>query len=416
MEAKETFEKYERVRKFSMDMVEPISQEEMRIQSMPDVSPPWWNLGHTSWFFARNILRDHGKDTPEDHQYDFLLNSYYNALGDKIARPKRGLISRPTNDEIISYRGSVDKRMKRLYKMLKGEELEKFIELTRIGSEHEQQHQELFFTEIKHIKYQNPKELRVEYTNKKPESFMELGEGLNSTKGLFRVGNIEGGWAWDNEYGVHQKYLESFALSNQLVTNREYMEFMSEGGYENTLLWLDNGWNAKEKGKWNSPMYWYKEDGEWMNWTLQGDRKVNEFEPVSHISFYEADAYSKWKGDRLPTEFEWEVMARLKKQTTEDGNFAESGLFHPRYSKSKHMSDMLGNLWEWTSSHYEPYLGFKEFPGNLSEYNGKFMDNQRVLRGGSCATPKDHIRHSYRNFWPGKTRFQFSGIRLARDL
>lgn len=407
------FEKYKRTRKSSEDMVKSISSEEWRIQPMLDVSPLWWNLGHTSWFFARNILKDFGDYLPIDGTYDYLLNSYYHSLGERIERGNRGLITRPTNAEVLSYRKSVDERILRLLE--RGVNKERVRELTRVGIEHEQQHQELFFTEIKHIRFQNIVELRQTYKKIDPNQGIN-DSGWTDFKGdIYHIGNKNENWGWDNEYAIHERIVHDFSLKNNLVTNKEFIEFIEREGYEDPLLWLSNGWDAKVKNNWNSPLYWSKEGNKWYYWTLQGQKPVNINEPVSHVSFYEADAFARWRGTRLPTEFEWEVAARVSEQKTEHGNFMESGIFHPIAPDRRGLKQMLGNLWEWTSSHYEPYPRYKPFQGELTEYNGKFMDNQRVLRGGSCATPNEHIRISYRNFWHPATRFQFSGIRLARD-
>jgi ergothioneine biosynthesis protein EgtB len=346
------------------------------------------------------------------------MNSYYEALGPRIRRDHRGLVTRPTNDEVYRFRESVDARMERLIRECSEEDLERLGFLVTTGIQHEQQHQELLVTELKHILGCNVPELREPYrpatteSRKAPEAHWVAIPG-----GLQEIGNLEGGWCWDNEVPVHKAWLDDFALLNRLVTNRDYLEFMADGGYSNPLLWLSNGWaKVKEQG-WTAPMYWEGQEGEWKVWTLSGVRDVDPDEPVCHVSFYEADAYARWKGVRLPTEREWEHAARVSGFSGE-GNLLESGALHPRPARADSngaLVQMAGDVWEWTTSHYEPYPGYRPFEGALMEYNGKFMDNQRVLRGGSCATPPNHIRASYRNFWPADARFQFTGIRLAKD-
>lgn len=397
---------------------------------MPDVSPPWWNLGHTSWFFARNVLHAFGRYEARWQRFEFPLNSYYEGLGPRLARAERGLVTRPTTEEILAYRREVDEALLALLDDLSdGPELARLSELVAIGRQHEQQHQELLMTEIQHIRWKCPVELRAPYRPRlklaepgaldvPPSRFVEVPGGR------VEIGNLEGGWAWDNELPVHRAWLEDFALADRLVTNGEYLEFMQDGGYEQPLLWLSNGWaQAKAQGWW-APLYWREREGGWSHWTLAGERAVDPAEPVAHVSFYEAEAYARWAGARLPTEREWEHAARRAgfdpaKGVLLDG--LEDSALGPTVASGTGalprgaFQQLAGPLWQWTSSHYEPYPGYRPFEGDLMEYNGKFMDNQRVLRGGSWATPRDHIRASYRNFWPADTRFQATGIRLARD-
>ncbi|HKI87256.1 MAG TPA: SUMF1/EgtB/PvdO family nonheme iron enzyme, partial [Thermoanaerobaculia bacterium] len=264
----------------------------------------------------------------------------------------------------------------------------------------------------------NPPELRQAYRPAKRadrEQSCELNF-LDFAGGLIEIGHRGHAWAWDNELPSHKVYVEDFCLANRLVTNREFLEFIADGGYSQPLLWLSNGWATVEAQGWEHPLYWRRDEGRWLVWTLGGERELELDEPVAHVSFYEADAYATWRGARIPTESEWEHAARESGFDSPRGNWLESGSFHPQASGGgAGLLQMAGDLWEWTNSHYEPYPGYRPFTGALTEYNEKFMDNQRVLRGGSCATPEDHIRVSYRNFWPAPTRFQFSGIRLARD-
>jgi ergothioneine biosynthesis protein EgtB len=418
-------DKYRETRALSVELCRPLRAEDYRVQSMPDVSPPWWNLGHTSWFFAKNVLEPFGRSSDEDTRLEYVLNSYYESLGPRIARDHRGLVTRPTTEEVFRFRESVDRRMEALIHEVEDADLERVRFLVNTGIQHEQQHQELLVTEVKHILGSNVPELREPY---RPAAANGRGSApaarwISFSAGLYELGNVEGGWCWDNEMPVHKAWLDDFSLLNRLVTNREYLEFIEDGGYSNPLLWLSNGWASVRDLGWTAPLYWERRDGRWQVWTLAGTREIDLDEPVCHVSFYEADAFARWRGTRLPTEREWEHAARVSGFSAAGGNFLENGAFHPLSAGEKngalahlaHLAQMAGDLWEWTSSHYEPYPGYRPFDGALMEYNGKFMDNQRVLRGGSCATPASHIRASYRNFWPADARFQFTGIRLAKS-
>jgi len=412
-------DRYRQTRDLSVELCRPLRPEDYRIQSMPDVSPPWWNLGHTSWFFAKNILEPFGLYSPDDARLEFVMNSYYESLGPRIRRDHRGLVTRPSNQEVYDFRKSVDERVETLLASAGGEDLDRLRFLITTGIQHEQQHQELLVTEIKHILGSNVPELREAYRPAMPAapSPVPALRFVHFEGGLQDFGNVEGGWCWDNEMPVHKAWLDGFALANRLVTNGEYLEFMADGGYRNPLLWLSNGWAKVQDQGWEAPLYWEKDGGDrWRVWTLSGARDVDLNEPVAHVGFYEADAFARWKSARLPTEREWEHAARVSGFPGPGGNFLDTGSLHPRPARDND-SDLLqmgGDLWEWTSNHYEPYPGYRPFEGPLMEYNGKFMDNVRVLRGGSCATPENHIRASYRNFWAGETRFQFTGIRLAK--
>jgi len=422
-------DRFEEVRCASLAMCKPLKPEDFRIQPIAEVSPPWWNLGHTSWFFARNVLQPFGAGYGrDDEQVDFVLNSYYASLGNRLARDRRGLVTRPTTREILRYRQSVDQRIEDLLWSCPEEKFREFERLLTIGIQHEQQHQELFYTEIKFILAQNPVPFRAAYrediATERGAADGEEPRFVDFRGGLLEFGNLEGGWCWDNELPVHKYYLRDFRLRDRLVTNGEYLEFIADGGYRQQLLWLDNGWAWAQRQGWQAPLYWEKLDNRWMLWTLGGMRELDLAEPVCHVSFYEADAFARWKGAsgrshqgvRLPTEREWEHAARTLRVEPGQGNFLDHGLLHPRPARGDGpVRQMLGDVWEWTASYYEPYPGYEPFPGVLAEYNGKFMDNQRVLRGGSCATPANHVRISYRNFWAAETRFQFTGIRLAQD-
>jgi ergothioneine biosynthesis protein EgtB len=416
--------RYRATRDLTVELCRPLRPEDYRIQSMPDVSPPWWNLGHTSWFFAKNVLEPFGRYCPGDARLEFVMNSYYEALGPRIRRDHRGLVTRPTNEEVYRFRESVDRRMTELIRDTPEADLERLAFLVVTGVQHEQQHQELLVTEVKHILGSNVPELREPYRipsdtadEHRPAPAAPAGHWVGFEGGLREFGNLEGGWCWDNEMPVHKSWLDDFVLLNRLVTNRDYLEFLADGGYSNPLLWLSNGWARVRELGWTAPLYWEQDDGGWQAWTLAGTRALDPDEPVCHVSFYEADAYARWQGARLPTEREWEHAARVSGFPGERGNFLDSGALHPRAAMNGNgaLVQMGGDVWEWTTNHYEPYPGYQPFDGALMEYNGKFMDNQRVLRGGSCATPANHIRASYRNFWPADARFQFTGIRLARD-
>lgn len=415
--------RFEATRALSVELCRPLSAEDYRIQSMPDVSPPWWNLGHTSWFFARNVLHGFGRYHGERWgRFEYPLNSYYEGLGPRLPRTDRGRVTRPATEEILRYRREVDAGMRELLaNEPAGAGFEKLAALVEIGCQHEQQHQELLLTEVKHIRWAAPPELRSPY---RPDAPPALGPApkhrfVEIAGGVVEIGNLEGGWAWDNELPVHRAWLEPFGFGNRLVTSGEYLEFMADGGYEQPLLWLSNGWAEVKAHGWQAPLYWERsDDGAWWNWTLAGLRPVDPDEPVGHVGFYEAEAYARWVGARLPTEREWEHAARTAGFDLHTGNLLDDlagSALHPRVATGDGVLQTAGELWQWTTSHYEPYPGYRPFDGDLMEYNGKFMDNQRVLRGGSWATPRDHLRASYRNFWPGGTRFQATGIRLARD-
>jgi ergothioneine biosynthesis protein EgtB len=425
----ELLDAFRNVRQASIEMCAPLEPEDFQVQPSEEVSPPKWNLGHTSWFFWQFLLKPRGMSLPVDTEYAYLLNSYYHKAGMRGLRGQRGIRTRPTIRQTYNYRKTVDERMEKLLAQADDKSREEIVFLTTVGVNHEQQHQELFHTEIKNIYFANPANLRPAY-RPRPEPVRRnpkpgVAKFIAFKAGASKFGNVEGGWCWDNELKVHKAFIGGFALQNRPVTNAEYMDFMEDGGYENSQLWLSDGWFEMEKQLWRSPLYWEKIDGKWWMFTLSGMLEVDPAEPVCHVSFYEANAFANWKsmvdagyrGVRLPTEREWEFAARQSAVDAANGNLFEKGMLHPSAGVSDTgLSQMFGDVWEWTSSHYEPYPGFEEFPNDLSEYNGKFMNNQRVLRGGSCVTPKSHIRVSYRNFWGPATRFQFTGFRLARSL
>ena len=407
---------YKKVRSFSHKLAKPLSKEDYVVQSMPDVSPTKWHLAHTSWFFEAFVLsKTINKYRSLHPQYNFLFNSYYIQVGDRHSRPKRGLISRPTVDEVFEYREYVDKNMLRLFKNIDDKKFKKIAEVIEIGIHHEQQHQELIVTDIKHVLSENPLfptyKKSIESKNAKSSARLNW---VDFEGGIHTIGNEGDKFGYDNEFPVHKTYIEPFSLASRLVTNGEYMEFINSGGYSKPELWLSDGWNTVSSNSWDSPLYWIKNGSNWDQFTLGGLKKIEMNQPVCHLSFYEAEAFSRWAGSRLPSEFEWEIASQEQKI---EGNFADNGNFHPASIKNGNgeLSQMYGDVWEWTRSPYTPYPGYKAPPGALGEYNGKFMCNQMVLRGGSCATSKSHIRNSYRNFFPPGSRWQFMGLRLAKD-
>ncbi len=404
-------DRYQQVRQLSESICRPLATEDYVIQSMPDVSPPKWHLAHTTWFFETFLLAPSLPHYQVFHpQFGYLFNSYYETVGKRHPRPQRGLLSRPTVEEIYRYRAYVDQAMQSLLSQ-PDSTLEALILL---GLHHEQQHQELLLTDIKHILAINP--LRPAYRSDRaplPQEQTALTEQwLDYPGGLHSLGYDGTEFAFDNESPAHQVYLQDYYLASRLVTNAEYLEFMQAGGYSNPDYWLSEGWATVQTEQWQAPLYWEQIDGNCWVMTLSGLHAVNPSEPVCHVSFYEADAFARWAGKRLPTEAEWEVAAV---QVPLQGNFLAQEQFHPLPAAGVTRPDQLfGDVWEWTQSAYLPYPGFQPAAGAVGEYNGKFMCNQMVLRGGSCVTPPNHIRSTYRNFFPPSTRWQFSGIRLAQ--
>lgn len=401
-------DRYQQVRSQSHRLCEPLEIEDYVAQPITDVSPPKWHLAHTTWFFENFILVPNKLDYKVFHpEYCYLFNSYYVSVGARWMRAERGSLTRPTVKDIYAYRKYVDEAMVQFLQNEPGLEVEKVFEL---GLQHEQQHQELLLYDIKYILGQNP--LFPEYVSAE-RSAGHTGplesKWLQVDEGLYDIGYAGEGFHFDNEESSHQVYLESLEVSSQLVTNGDFLEFIQSGGYHETTLWLSEGWDWVVREEVGSPLYWIKQDGGWFYYTLNGLHPLDLDEPVSHVSFYEADAYARWKGLRLPTEFEWEVACN--QYGTSKGNFVENAKYRPISSQEP---SFLGNLWEWTSSAYRPYPRYKAPEGAIGEYNGKFMINQMVLRGGSYATPADHIRPTYRNFFHPHLQWLFSGIRLAR--
>jgi ergothioneine biosynthesis protein EgtB len=407
--------RYRAVRAATERLCEPLETEDYVVQAMPDTSPAKWHLAHTSWFFETLALQPGLPEyRPLESRYGFLFNSYYNTLGEQFYRPHRGLITRPTVKEVMEYRSWVDRHMELLFE--RADQLNVPESVIEVGLNHEQQHQELMVTDLKYLFSRNP--MYPVYQPAAPSvpfrPFPSLG-WVEVEEGLYEIGHTGEGFAYDNERPRHKAYVYGFELADRLVTNGEYKEFMADGGYDTATLWLSDGWYAVQDHGWRAPLYWEERDGEWWHYTLAGFRKVGDAEPLCHVSLYEADAYARWAGARLPREEEWEIVAA--RQRTIGGNFVDDGKFHPvplGENSAGNAAQIFGDVWEWTQSFYAPYPGYAPPEGALGEYNAKFMSNQNVLRGGSCATPRSHIRATYRNFFPASARWQFSGIRLAK--
>jgi len=420
-----TWSCYQEVRRTTEALCSPLEIEDYVIQSMPDASPAKWHLAHTSWFFETFVLSSGQPGfEPVDSEYSYLFNSYYNAVGERIARDRRGLLSRPTVAEVYRYRATVDRRMKEFLDRAGNTAFERVRSTLILGLHHEQQHQELILTDIKHALASNP--TRPAYRERRTDTVAHAGPGapgwIPFAGSLRSIGHESASFAFDNEGPKHLEYVAAFALADRVVTNREYLAFMDDGGYERPEFWLSDGWYARNRNGWTAPLYWESTAGGRQVFTLEGMRGLDLDEPVCHVSYYEADAFARWAGARLPTEAEWETSATAPEVALE-GNFLESGRFHPaRLMDDREApprsspTQLYGDVWEWTQSPYTPYRGFRPGAGALGEYNGKFMCNQLVLRGGSCCTPRSHIRPTYRNFFPPEARWQFSGIRLARDV
>ena len=396
---------FEQVRQRSVHLAEPLSSEDCGAQSMPDASPVKWHLAHTTWFFETFVLeaREQGF-RPFHPAFRMLFNSYYNGVGARHPRAQRGLLTRPSLDDVLAWRRDVDARIVRLLQAAPGDRA--LSALVELGMQHEQQHQELILTDLKHLLSRNPL-LPAYLDSTLPASCAAAPlDWLDFDGGLAEIGHGDTGFCFDNELPRHRAYVAPFQLASRLVTNGEYLEFVDAGAYRDPSLWLSEGWDSVCGGELAHPLYWRSEAGRWTEFTLHGSQPLDTARPVTHVSLYEADAYARWRGARLPTEAEWEFAAR---------DVAIScGDLHPRAAGSDGLAQMFGECWQWTASSYAPYPGFVPASGALGEYNGKFMVNQYVLRGSSCATPHGHARASYRNFFPAGVRWQFSGIRLAR--
>ena len=402
---------FETVRRRTLDLTEPLSAEDQCIQSMPDVSPSKWHLAHTTWFFETFILKPHARGYAEFHpDFSFLFNSYYEQVGPRHERPKRGLLSRPPHEDVLAYRAHVDEAMM-AFEGTGDADRPEIRELLELGCHHEQQHQELMLTDIKHVLSCNP--LKPAYQPPRPRdaSRTRTWDWIEHAGGLVEIGHDGEGFAFDCEGPRHKVWLEPFRLASRPVTNGEYLAFIEDGGYRRSELWLSDGWAACRANGWHAPLYWEPAaDGTWRIFTLAGLRPLDPDAPVCHVSFFEADAYARWAGKRLPTEAEWEVVAA---PLTPAGNFAGAREYHPLPARGEGLRQIYGDVWEWTASPYQPYPGFQAAEGAVGEYNGKFMSGQMILRGGSCVTPEGHVRPTYRNFFYPPNRWQFSGIRLA---
>jgi ergothioneine biosynthesis protein EgtB len=408
--------RFRHVRAATLELAEPLSPEDCAVQSMPDASPAKWHLAHTTWFFEEFVLQQAvpGYEFHDD-QFRFLFNSYYNTVGPMHSRPHRGLLSRPTVAQVLAYRARVDERMNAL---LQRRDLSPgILNVITTGLHHEQQHQELLLTDIKHLFSCNP--LMPAYTSAKitretaaPLRSSPMLQYFGFDGGLIEIGHRGDGFSFDNELPRHRTYTDAFSLANRAVTNGEYLDFVRAGGYEDPIHWLSDGWSTVQREGWKRPIYWAPSLEQ--EFTLTGSRELNPASPVCHVSYYEADAFARWAGARLPSETEWELAA---KDLPMRGNFVENQRWQPEAPRiESRLLQMFGDVWEWTQSAYAPYPGFKPVQGALGEYNGKFMVNQLVLRGGSCATPASHIRATYRNFFNPSARWQFTGLRLAKDV
>ncbi|WPP50267.1 ergothioneine biosynthesis protein EgtB [Catalinimonas niigatensis] len=418
-------EKYHTVRSHSTHLCSPLKTEDYVVQPMQDVSPPKWHLAHTTWFFEQFILKPYKKDYRVfDEAYSYVFNSYYESMGEKMLRDHRGNMTRPSTEDVYQYREYVDQQMLELMNTAAFDVQTELVQLTELGLHHEQQHQELLATDIKYIlgnnplfpAYHQPSDLWKSNVNINKQEYIEI-EGGN-----YPVGFQGDSFHYDNEEGHHQVYLHNFRILNRLITNGEYLDFMEAGGYKNYDLWLADGHAFILQNNINAPLYWHKVDGKWYYYTLHGLQPVDLHAPVTHVSHYEADAFARWQEKRLPTEQEWETLCRLtgydkNAHRLGKANFVETGLLQPQPLQIEGTDQvpvqMMGDVWEWTQSAYLPYPFYKRERGALGEYNGKFMSNQMVLRGGSCATPESHMRHTYRNFFQPDKRWQFTGIRLA---
>ncbi len=418
--------RYFEVRAQSLALCQPLTPEDMMVQSSAEASPAKWHLAHTTWFFETFLLSSFAPGYTSFHpDFLWLFNSYYNSISDQPQKRLRASFSRPSIEAILAYREHVDAAMARLIEAGLDEEAERRLVL---GLHHEQQHQELLVTDIKHAFWSNP--LHPVYREGTlPGTGDRVTHALTGQLvrrawqtfdgGIEAIGHEGAAFAFDNELPRHKVYLEPFALATRLVSNAEYLQFMDDGGYSRAELWLSEGWQAVQDNCWQAPLYWHRQDSsDWQVFTLRGNLPLNALlaAPITHISYFEADAYARWAGQRLPTEAEWEIAAASALPKAGEG-FLESGSLHPTASATDSDAgwlQMLGSVWQWTASAYLGYPGYSALPGALGEYNGKFMSNQMVLRGGSVATPATHIRPTYRNFFPSFTRWQFSGLRLAR--
>ncbi len=409
----DVFAQFKRVRANSRHLAAPLSDADATVQSMPDASPAKWHLAHTTWFFECMVLAPNLPGYRAfDDTFNFLFNSYYETIGARQPRPHRGMITRPTLDTVLSYREHVNDAIERLLGKTSDPAIAELVEL---GCHHEQQHQELLLTDILHLFAQSP--LRPAYKDPEPLA-VDLATPADPSWQTFEGGTIEighdgSGFHFDCEGPRHRTLIEPFALSQRQVTNGDWIDFIEDDGYRQPLHWLSAGWDAVRANDWSMPFYWTCRDGDYWTMTLRGAQPIDRAAPVTHVSYFEADAFAQWAGHRLPSEAEWENVAEPLKV---EGNFADSGRLRPKPADATGLVQMFGDTWEWTRSPYAAYPRFKTSEGAVGEYNGKFMCGQFVLRGGSCITPAGHVRPTYRNFFPPDARWQFSGLRLAKDL
>jgi ergothioneine biosynthesis protein EgtB len=403
------------VRATTLELAAPLSTEDCALQSMPDASPVKWHLAHTTWFFETFVLERYAPGYRAfDPRFRVLFNSYYQSVGERHPRPERGLLSRPSLDAVRHYRTHVEQQLLPLF--ARAEHDVELAALLELGVQHEQQHQELILTDVKHLLARNP--LQPTYLDRWPLTPLkpQKARWIAYPGGVVEVGYEGAGFCFDNEQPAHRVALVPYELALRPVTHGDFLAFIDDGGYRRPELWLSLGWDTVQAQRWTAPLYWQQQDGRWTTFTLRGRAAIDPATPMTHVSFFEADAYARWAGARLPTEFEWEAAAAA---APIDGNFLESRMLHPLASRADPPpgtpAQLYGDVWEWTRSDYAPYPGYRPAAGAVGEYNGKFMCSQYVLRGGSCATPRSHIRATYRNFFPSDARWQFSGLRLARD-
>lgn len=427
-------ERYLSIRQFSETLCQPLAIEDYGLQAMADTSPAKWHIAHTSWFFETFILKEFVSGYQPFHpDFEYLFNSYYNGVGRQYPRPMRHLLSRPTVAEVYDYRQTVDKAMLYLLNNFASDETaipdQQIIDRLVLGLHHEQQHQELFLTDLKYCWFQNPLMPRYSQIDLEDPSPVDDIRWLNFDGGDTVIGASPNAtnpdpylaFYFDNESPAQQVLVKPFSMADRLITNGEYLTFIKEAGYKKPEHWLADGWTWVQQNALTQPLYWKNIDDQWFEFTLHGLVPLDESKPISHLSAYEADAYARWSDCRLPTEYEWETFATEIAQGSTHGQYVDSGYYHPRSNahltnNNNYCKDLLGSLWQWTSSAYGPYPGFTPATGAVGEYNGKFMCNQLVLRGGSCASSRDHIRTSYRNFFYPADRWQFSGLRLAKNI
>lgn len=410
----ELISKFRDVRSFTEEITDPLEIEDYVVQVTENASPAKWHLAHTTWFFETFLLEKELEDYDPIHpQYSYLFNSYYLQTGVPHCRARRGNISRPTVKQVFEYRKSINEHVEKLITNASDGQYKKWGPIIEIGIHHEQQHQELLMTDLKYMFSQNPLDIAYKKIERpRVESIPELSWSSFS-EGVYEVGHKGDEFGYDNEFPRHKTYIHDFELATRLVTNGEFVEFIESGAYQEPKWWLDEGFSTVRDEGWKAPLYWQKKNGKWQHFTLSGMQKIDMNEPVTHVSYFEADAFARWKRYRLPTEQEWEVAAEGKQI---EGNFADASHLQPIALQNAEpgLQQMFGEVWQWTQSSYAPYPGYKPLPGALGEYNGKFMCNQYVLRGGSCATSKSHFRKTYRNFFHANERWQFTGIRLAK--